>query len=470
MDAAVVALLVAKPKFAVLLAIVPFVLILLAWVGTGDRSWLVLGAIVTTIGPTNLSNAIGHSGGKLYLQDALVALALAGWIIEGALAAREKRERPRRVILGWSAVVFAAAILSSLIRGHVAWGASYFGQPLRFVIYAGIGAAIVHADPAKLYRRLTTVLYAGIVWQLIAAAYHIATGTSQSGSADLSTGGYRTVSIQTSLFVASALYIAILNLERREAARARALDFSVIVLSLVLIVLAFSRGTFIAVAFVLLAFFFSLPRARSAFFQIAPLALPLFIAGALFLPRVHTHQNQPSLVQTLIQRLDPRVNNDLSVQWRHQADTLLWQQVKSNPLFGVGFGEEGDFTLANVQYHITQDAHNDYLFLLAAGGFVLLAAFLAIVGLSFLHYYQVVRGAPRDEPRRLLAVWAMATGFTLFFNGLVEPLIVQPPVLLTLWIVFLLPLILQRSFVPALVARPAAAGIGGIRLRVVGTR
>src|SRR5580765_1753760 len=139
MDAGVVALLVAKPKFAVLLAIVPFALILLAWVGTGDRSWLVVGALVTAIGPTNLSNPIGHSGGKLYLQDGLIAIAIAGWIIESALTDRTKHERGHRLVLGWSAVVFSLAVLMALVRGHVSWGASYVGQPFRFVIYAGIG-------------------------------------------------------------------------------------------------------------------------------------------------------------------------------------------------------------------------------------------------------------------------------------------------------------------------------------------
>jgi len=277
------------------------------------------------------------------------------------------------------------------------------------------------------------------------------------------------VSILTSLYVASALYIAILNIERRQTARGKALDFSMIVLSLLLIVLAFSRGTFIAVALVLAAFFFMLPRARTSFFALVPLALPLFICAALFLPRIHTHQNQPSLIQTLIQRLDPRVNNDLSVQWRQEADSILWGEVKSNPLFGVGFGEEADFTLAGVRYHITQDAHNDYLFLLAAGGFVLLASFLAVVLVSFFHFLQTVRSAERDDPRRPLAIWAVATGFTLLFNGLVEPLIVQPPVLLTLWIVFLLPMILQRSTAPSL-ARRAAPAAAGLQLRIVGSR
>jgi O-antigen ligase len=433
-------LLVARPTLAVLVLVAPCVLFLLAWAATGDRSILVIGSLVASIGPTAFTSSLNFGGALVYPQDALVAVAVIGWAAEMTIMRGQRRPSQRKLIVGTAAGIFALAVLVSLLRGHAAYGASYAGQPLRLVLYIGIAAALLKAEPATLFRRITVVLYAGVVWQLFAAVYHISTGTSQSTSADLSTGGFRVVSILTSLFIASALFAAIVNLERVQPARLKALHLAVILLSLIEIVLAFSRGTFISTALVLVVFFAYFRNARTAFVSFLPLCLPVLIAAAFFLPQLQTRTNEPSLLTTLIKRLDPRVNNDLSVQWRNQADNILWSQVHADPFFGVGFGKGGQFTLAGVDYHITQDAHNDYLFLLAAGGLLLIASFAGLVLNSTLQLLRIARSSSADGPERLLVAWALATLFTLLFNGLVEPLIVLPSVLLTLWILMLLPL------------------------------
>lgn len=444
LNGALVLLLVSRPSLALATLVVPCIAFLVAWAATGDRSLLVLGSLVASIGPTSFSSAVSVGGALLYPQDALVALAVIGWATERAARRGSERPQQRELVVGIAAAVFAAAVLSALVRGHAAYGATYAGQPLRLVLYAGIGVALLKASPASLFRRVTAVLYAGVVWQLFAAMYHIATGTSQSTSADLSTGGFRVISIVTSLFIASGLFAAIVNLERDEPVRKKAVHLAIAMLALVEIVLAFSRGTFIATALGMVVLFAVFRRARTSFIAILPLCLPLLLATAFFLPQLETRTNEPSLIQTLIQRLDPRVNNDLSVQWRSAADNVLWSQVRSNPLFGVGFGKGGQFTLAGVQYHITQDAHNDYLFLLAAGGVLLIGSFLVVVASSVLRLLRTARSS-RHEPERLLASWALATLFMLLFNGLVEPLIVLPEILLTIWILLLLPLV----FAPA---------------------
>jgi O-antigen ligase len=439
-----VLLLVARPSLAVVALVVPCIAFLIAWAATGDRSILVLGSLVATIGPTSFSSAVSVGGALLYPQDGLVALAVVGWATE--TMARRGGDRPaqRHLVVGVAAAVFAAAVLESLVRGHAAYGATYAGQPLRLVLYAGIAAALLKAEPASLFRRITVVLYGGVVWQLFAAAYHISTGTSQSTSANLSTGGYRVISIVTSLFIASGLFAAIVNLERDQPVRKKAVHLAIAMVALVEIVLAFSRGTFIATAIGMIVLFALFRRARNSFVAILPLCLPLLLATAFFLPQLETRTNEPSLIQTLIQRLDPRVNNDLSVQWRGQADNVLWAQVRSNPLFGVGFGKGGQFTLAGVQYHITQDAHNDYLFLLAAGGVLLIGSFLIVIASSSLRLLRIARSS-KSEPERLLVAWGLSTLFMLLFNGLVEPLIVLPPILLTLWILLLLPLVFPST-------------------------
>ncbi len=453
LDAAIVVLLVARPSLALVAVFAPCLILLVAWAATGDRSILVLGSLVVAIGPTALSSSVSVGGALLYPQDALVAVAVVGWAVERALRHGNARGAEHKLVLGAAAGVFCAAVLISLLRGHAAYGGSYAGQPLRLILYAGIAAGLVRADPTSLFRRITALLYVGVIWQLGAVVYHISTGTSQSTSANLSTGGYRVVSILTSLFVASALFAAIANLELDQPFRRKALHLTIAMLALVEIIFAFSRGTFIATAVALAALFAVLRRARNSFVVILPLLLPILLATAFFLPQLQTRTNEPSLIQTLVQRLDPRVNNDLSVQWRGQADKILWDQVRSNPMLGVGFGKDGRFTLAGVVYHITQDAHNDYLFILAAGGVVMLGAFFAVVASSALQLLRIGRSA-RDDTERVLVAWALSTLFMLLFNGLVEPLIVVPSVLLTLWIILLLPL-----------AFPAARGSLTTRVR-----
>jgi O-antigen ligase len=459
LNAGAVTLLVARPSLAALIVLAPCVVLVIAWAAVGDRSILVLGSLAISIGPTALSNPVSVAGALLYPQDALVAIAVLGWAVETAMLRRRANRSGSTLVVGVAAVIFAAAVLASLLRGHAAYGVSYAGQPLRLVLYAGIAVALLKAEPQSLFRRITAVLYAGVFWQLCAAIYHISTGTSQSTSADLSTGGYRVVSILASLFIVSGLFAAIVNLEREQPVKRTLLHLSVMMISLVEIVLAFSRGTFIATALGLVGLFAVFRRARSAFIKTLPLVLPLLLASAFFLPRLETRPNEPSLVQTLIQRLDPHVNNDLSVQWRAQANNILWNQVRSNPLVGVGFGKDGQFVLAGVEYHITQDAHNDYLFLLAAGGLILLGSFLSVVCNSSLRLLRIGRAAT-DSDRRMLVGWALATLFMLLVNGFVEPLIVVPSILLTLWMLLLLPLAFDDVTDRSRPDRP-----GGIRAR-----
>jgi O-antigen ligase len=346
-------------------------------------------------------------------------------------------------VLGLLFLLFGASVLASIMRGHAAYQATLFGQPLRLVAYAGIALVLVQADARRLWRGITVVLYAGVGWQLIAAVYHIATGTSQSTAADLSTGGFRVVSIATSLFVASALVAALMNLELDRRAARNALHLAAAAAAMLEIVLAFSRGTFIAVGLVMIVLFVSFERARSALMTMLPLALPVLIAVGIFLPRLETRPNEPPLLQTLIRRLDPHVNSDLSVRWRHEADRILWTQFRANPAVGVGFGKGGEFTLAGVKYRVTQDAHNDYLFLLAAGGLLLLATFLGVVWCSVRLSLQQIR-RPSGPVERILATWGLATLFIFLFNGLVEPLIVLPPILLMIWIALLVPVVCAR--------------------------
>ena len=81
------------------------------------------------------------------------------------------------------------------LRGHDANGSGLIAQPLRLVLYAAIGLVLWGFTASSLHRLLVTVFYSGTVVTMAWGAYYIATGTSQTGAVDLSTGGARILGI-----------------------------------------------------------------------------------------------------------------------------------------------------------------------------------------------------------------------------------------------------------------------------------
>ena len=72
------------------------------------------------------------------------------------------------------------------------------------MFYAGLAAAMTELTARQALRLITVGLYAIAVWQAILAAYHIATGTSQTPISMLSTGGTRVLSLTTGMLLGAA--------------------------------------------------------------------------------------------------------------------------------------------------------------------------------------------------------------------------------------------------------------------------
>jgi len=101
-----------------------------------------------------------------------------------------------------------------------------------------------------------------------------------------------------------------------------------------------------------------------------------------------------------------------------------WDMVKDHPVAGVGFGA---YAVAIPKYHrasgevTPQEAHNDYLELLASGGVIALAIGIwFVVGFAKAARWQVAAGSSRDPYQRAAKLGACAGILTVAVHSLVD--------------------------------------------------
>jgi hypothetical protein len=429
-------------------AALPLVALGFACLVASDRAVLFLAAIALPISTPPLNRPFSMGGLQFFMSDALALLALSAWAAEVLLRARGMRRSHTHVpILGWPYVLFAAAVLVALARGHEAYGEKLFGSPLRLLFYAGIASTILHVDARRLYRGLVVVLYVGTVWTLLNAAYYLATGTSQTGSHDLPTGGQRTLSISVSMYMASALFLALLNLRLDQSARSRMVHMAIACLAAIGVVLGFGRTVFVATAIGVAVILVLVRHVRSAFLTVLPLCIPFLVIGGIFLPRA-----APDVVPSFVKRVSASPTRDENVQWREKANRAIWAQVRESPVTGVGFGRGACFTVDVVSSSgvaipqrqcSSQDPHNSFLYLWAAGGLLTLGSFILVLGSYALDLRRRFAFA-LDERERLLLIWSSLTLLIFVLNSVAGPLFESTPDLLVLWAVLAVPVAVQR--------------------------
>lgn len=445
-NAALAAGLTIGMKAIVLLALLPLLVFALAGLATAGAWPLVFVAFALPVTQHALNKPYPVGGGlSVWVSDVIVLVALACWI--GSRLAGGTIHMPRTPVLGWPYLVFVGVLLIALLRGHEAWGQSLVGEPTRLFLYAGIAGAIASLEPKRALRGIVLIAYVGTVWMLLNAAYYIATGTSQTHSEDLSTGGTRVLSGSVSIYLAAALFLALLNLQLDAGARRRGVHVVIASLALVGVALGYFRAVFVVVALVVPLLLLR-RRVRGPLVSVAPFALPFVVLFALFLPRV-----APDLVPNLVDRVSASPRADANVQWRERASAAIWEQAESSPLIGVGFGKSSYLTVFDESQSglilprretLGQHGHNSYLWLLAGGGLVTLGAFLLLVATYFVDTIRRLRRT-RDLHERTLLVWCMAALIGFLIPGLSGPVLGGPPLLLCIWIVLLLPSIVQPS-------------------------
>jgi O-antigen ligase len=380
------------------------------------------------------------TGGHLYSSDIIAGLALASWAVARMLGG-ENAHGSRAASVGWPFAIFAVAMLQATIRGHYAYGLQFLSGPTRILFYAAIALALSDADPRRLYRGIMWTFYVGTVIQFCITILNVVTGRSETNQTDLSTGGFRYVSLTVAIYMSCALFMALLSLQVDKQAGRRLLHLAVAAMASFVVVLAFGRSTFVAVGIVIPLLFIVAPSVRNSFLAVIPLCIPFIVLIAILLPGAVPH-----LGHNFVQRVTASPTNDINVQLRTTASDAVLQLVKQSPITGIGFGRRVgfvfDYTQNGVAYHteqvVDEDPHDGYLYLLCGGGIIALASFALVIAASVRQWWQALHVAV-DPCERALVMWAALALFSFLVNVASGLVLQTPGAVLTIWTLLVLP-------------------------------
>jgi hypothetical protein len=267
----------------------------------------------------------------------------------------------------------------------------------------------------------------------------MASGTSQTGSLSLSTGGIRILALSTSIYLTGSLLCAMLNLElNRNRAGRQMLDAVIGLLALFGIVVSFGRTTYVAVAAIVPILFVARRQLRRSVIQILPLFAPALVVVVLMIPIA-----SPDLISTLDARLTKTSSTDLNVVWRDRARAAVMKGVNDEIVTGVGFGRHSSFLLNGQRVDIEGDPHNSYIYLLAGGGALALGTLLLLAAAYLFDGWRRIRASAGVS--QALVVWSVGTWLAFMINALAGPILTDTTMLMTIWITMLLPAIVSAD-------------------------
>lgn len=377
-------------------------------------------------------------GAAVFSTDVLLLLAVGAWLAS-RLSRTEQRGRVRlSAIFGLPLALVAVTVVAGILKGQERYGASFIGQPLRLVLYAGIALALIDTTPSSAWKAITRVFYAGAIVESFWAAYYLATGGSQTGGDNLSTGGVRVLALSVAIYLTGSMICALLNLELERQPLRQLGHAAVAGLALFGIVVSFGRTTYAAVALIVPLLLVSRRYMRRAVFFVLPLFAPIIVIGALLVPTV-----APDLLPTLQRRITATSSEDINVKWRNRARDAALDGVDKEWLTGVGFGRVTRFEIEGKVFTIHGDPHNSFVYLLAGGGVLALGAFLLVCLLYVVDALRRLRRA--DAVGQAVIVWALGTWLAFMVNAAAGPVLPHPIMLLTIWILFALPSVVPRA-------------------------
>jgi O-antigen ligase len=426
----------------VALAVVPVTLVAIGSLIASNRAILVFAALaLELLKPLPLSGALPLAiGFKLYPSDVLVFLAVGSWVAAWLVNREEARPSALQTrLLGWPLLLFGIALFAGVVKGHERYGEQLVGIPLRLLVYAGIAAAVTDLKPRDAYKWLVVLFYAGTVWQALVAGYRDATGTTSAQlSGVLSTGGERVLGGNIAMLMAGALLLALLNLERDRRAGRTGLHLLMAALATFALVSTFQRTTFALVSVLVplcLLVFRRIGLRGGAFL---PMCVPFFVLVGLLVPKA-----DPSFFPSLGQRITASPESDTSAQWRLRRYKVVWSEIREAPITGVGFGRKTSFVENGVRTPFGQDPHNQFLYLWAGGGLLLVGSFVLLLAIYLVEAWTRFRNATEEERR--LIFWAVSLWFVFIVNSLTGIVLTTPPLLLAFWIVMVLPMVVRRA-------------------------
>ncbi len=434
--AVAVALGTGRAVAAVPLALLPIAVLAFGALLSSHRVVLIFVALAFSFtGIPFLDGPLPLPGGTvIFATDVVLVLAVGAWIAE-RLTGHDRERQPRALplVITWPLLLLAIVVSLAVVRGHEEFGAALFGQPLRLVLYAGIAAALTDATAPALWRGITVVFYGGAIVQFGYALFHLAFGGSQTDSLSLSTGGTRVLALSSSLYLVGSLVCALLNLERSGERFNRQVGHAIIAcLAFFGIVVSFGRTIYLATAIVLVALFLTRKALRHSVAWLLPLLLPALVVVILLIPLF-----APTLAPTLSSRIETSPSSDMNVEWRNRGREAALTGIDQHLLTGFGFGRPVRFVFLGRVQNLTGDPHNSYVYVLVGGGLLALGALLAVM-LAFV--FDALRRARRAVGvEQILLIWSLCFWFTLMLNALAEPVLTNATLLMTIWILMLLP-------------------------------
>jgi O-antigen ligase len=424
---------------AVALALLPAIAVAVGSLIASNRAVLIYAAIaINLLSPLPLTDPLPlQTGIQVYPSDVLVLLAVASWV--AAWLVNPPETRPSFLgtrLLGWPLLLFGIMLFAAVAQGHQRYGEQLVGVPLRFLLYAGIAAAVTDLKPRDAYKWLVVLFYAGTVWQVLVALYGYATGTSVTDQVVLSTGGERVLAGSTAIFMAGALLLALLNLERERSAGRTALHLTMASLATFALVSTFQRTTFAVVGVLVPLFLLAFRRIGLRTAALLPLLAPFLVLAALLVPKA-----DPTIFRTLAHRITASPSTDANATWRVKANAAVWKQVREAPVTGVGFGRPVRFISNGVRYNVGQDPHNQFLYLWAGGGSLLFGSFILLLAVYLIESWRRFKAGTSDERRLIL--WAVSLWFVFVVNSLTGIVLTSPYLLLPFWILMVLPMVVR---------------------------
>ena len=442
-----------RPALGFVVAALPLLAAAALWLAVSGQRLLLAAPFVLALFAGPFSNRLpGSSGISIYPADLVVGLALGGWLLSRLLAPERTPPWPRTPVLGWPFVLLALAILLGLVRGHERYGTHYLSEPTRLLLYAGFAGVVAGVSPREAYRTLVVVFYAGTIWQSLLGFYHLATGASATLSSTLSTGGTRAVALSTTMYLAAALALALLNLDIDREGPRTWLHLAIAGLATFGIVISLGRTIFIAVGLIVPVLLLGLRIARKRLFVLLPVIVP--VAALLFAAAVLV---KPSLPATLGARLTGHLGHDRAVVTRRNEYHAMVAGVSRAPVFGVGFGRTVQWRSDDGRLQTSSgDLENSYLWILAGGGGFALAAMILWLLAFFADTFSRRRWGGRHE--RALVFFSLAAVFIFAVNALTGPIFSNSTFALGIWAAALLPSTLraQPAGQPRSISRPGA--------------
>jgi O-antigen ligase len=439
-NALVVVLVARSGGHGAVLALVAAAAVPVAWVMVARPTWILYAALLVTMLGGTLNNQLPGTGGTRVFPSDVFAILAAGGAFARVLLRRRGDERPhlRSIVLSWPYVVLTFALMTGVVRGHDRYGTSYVSQPVRILAYAAIGLTFAYAKPPELLRNLTRVFYLTIVVSAVEAVYYIGTGTSQTDTAQLSTGGTRVLALSTAMFLAAGLVLALVHLDLAPRGPHRRLHLAMAALAIFGIVISLGRTTFAAVAVLVPVLALGMRRLRRSLLVYAPLLAALVVVAGVFVALT-----APSAATTIKDRVTGNVNTDAAVIQRQRKYAATMQGFGREPILGLGFGRPVTFeSIDRTIQTFSGDPENSYIYVLAGGGIFALGSLLLLIGL---YYLDVARRFLRTAgEERALVVFGASLAFILLVNAVTGPVLSNPPLMLLTWVGLLLPAVVGR--------------------------